>query len=367
MTVGMNDLKNIALPSAWDAAELQRLQLRDGTTYAALIQDINDALQLATQALQNGYMANLFSLTTEAAVEYRIGVSNGYEDHTEYAQPDAQRGETSGHMLPISKKDRKLGWTQDFLEESRRTKIDADIMSLIDDTKDAFEKAVLTRLFKMEEETGKRYGLGSSGYSVPFADGGGGTIAFTPIAVSARGGTFAASHDHYSYKNGITQANLNLAVKDLWEHGFDGPYELIVSLADLGSWQTVANVTGYKEKPDPSVVYGISTSLANVSEDYTGGVTTPYGFCRLHATGRVPTKMWCVTKSWGKNDPRNPLMVRYDELYGFGPKLMVENVSLYPLQGAIAVMKFGVGVNDRVQAVLVENDSSGDYTTPTIS
>lgn len=369
MATGYNDLKNVAIPTAWDAAELVRLSLRDGTTYDSVIRDVNDALGIANGSFTQGYLGGLFSLTTDPAVEYRDGGVNGFEAHTEYGQPDPKRGSTIGHMLPISKQDRKLGWTQDFLEEARRALIDADIASLVQDAKDAFEKAVFTRLFKMEEETGRQYGLGSSGYSVPFVDGGAGTIDFTPLPRPDRMiNAFSTSHNHYQRLNGITQANLETAVDHLWEHGYDGPYELIVSNTDVAAWQTVANVTGFVKRADPLVMYGNSTDLASVGDVYIGGVQTKRGFCRMYANGRIPTTFWAVTKTFGAQDQRNPLRIRWDESYGFGVKLEVQNLSLYPLLGALGVMKFGVGVGmDRSAAVLVRNDSSGDYTTPTIT
>ena len=368
MPLGPNDLKNISLPTAWDSAELNRLRLRDGATYAEVIRDINDALALVNASLQGGYYSQLVSLTTEPTVEYRTGVSNGFEDHTEYGVPDDKRADTSGHMLPLSKQDRKLGWTVDFLEECRRTQIDADVADMAQDAVNAYEKGVLTRHFKMEEETGKRYGLGSAGYSVPFADASAGTIPFTPVAVPNRGGTFLSTHDHYLRLNGITQANLETAVYHLWEHGVDGPYELMISLADLAAWQTVANVTGYVDKADALIQYGSTTSLARVGEEYVGGVKTKYGFCRMVAIGRIPTGYWSVTKAYGPLDQRNPLKVRWDDRFGWGVKLVTEDVSRYPLKGAVGIMKFGVGVGEsRVGAVLVLNAANGDYITPTIS
>jgi len=367
MALGPNDLKNISLPSAWDNTEMSRFALRDGTGYEELIRDINMAINALNAEFRVGYLANLFSITEDLGIEYRTGSSAGFEDHTEYSQPDAQRADVTGHMLPLFKKDRKMGWTNDWLEEARRAHVDADIRAMITDARDALEKALITRLFKMEEETGVRIGLGSGGVSVPFADGGAGTIAYTPPAYPNRGGTFLSTHDHYGRLDGITQANLETQVKHLWEHGIDGPYELLVSLADLASWTNVTNVTGYIEKADPLVMYGNSESLARVGAEYIGGVKTEYGFARLMPLGRIPTTYWGVTKTYGALDQRNPLKVRFDEKYGFGLKLVSENISLYPLTGAVGVLKFGVGVADRVAAVLTENDTSGDYATPTIS
>lgn len=370
MPLGNNDLKNISLPTAWDNTELSRLKLRDGSTYQAVVADIDDALSIVNASLQTGFLANLFSVTTEPALEYRTGVSNGFEEHTEYTKPDPKRAKTTGHMLPLRKVDRALGWTADFLEEARQIQLDADIASMIDDSKNYFEKAVLTRLFKMEEETGKTNGLGAGGVSVPFADGGNGTIAWIPPQNPSRLiNAFNSGHDHYLRLNGITQANLETAVAHVWEHGHDGPFDLIASLADLSSWQNTTNVTGFKPIADPMIQYGVNNDLALVNASvYQGVINTKYGVVRLWTNGRIPTTAWGVVKSFGANDQRNPLRIRYDELFGFGVKLRTEFVSQYPLYGAIGIMKLGVGIGeDRSAAVLVTNAASGDYVTPTIS
>lgn len=369
MTLGVKDLKNVALPGAWDGNELARLRLRDGTTYESLVRDIDSALGIVNAGLNSGYLGRLTSLTSEPAIEYRTGGGNGFEDHTELTQPDRKFAETTGHMLPLKMRDRAMGWTADFLRQARRAQIDADISSLVEDAVDIYEKSIWTRHFKLAEETGKALGLGATGVSVPFADGGNGTIAFTPPPRPDRLiNAFSAAHTHFLVLNGITQANLETAVGHLWEHGVDAPYELVVSLADLGDWQNTTNVTGFKPKADAIVQYGGLDDIALVeSEIYQGAVLTKYGSVRIYANARIPTGYWSVTKSYGAGDVRNPLRVRYDDVYGFGVKLIVNQVTLYPFTAAIGQFEFGVGVSDRVAAVLVENDSSGTYASPTIS
>lgn len=375
MPLGLNGISNVLIPSAWDAAELTRLQLRDGTTYEQIISDVNGALSLVNGELTQGYLARMMSLTTELAVEYRSGVSNGFEDATEFSQPDAKRAETSGHMLPLRSVDRKLGWSVRFLEQARRAQIDADVSSMLDDARNIFEQRVLTRHFKSAEETGRTYGLGAAGVSVPFCNGsvqaiGGSasTAIFVPVPVPARGGAFASSHSHFLRLDGITQANVEAAVYHVWEHGHDGPFELLVSLADLDSWTNATNVTGYVKRADPLVQYGTNVSLANVDQMYIGVVSTKYGPCRMYASGRVPTGYWTVFKSYGDRDQRNPLRVRYDEIFGFGVKLVAERVDMFPLAGAIGRIDFGPGVGeDRTIAVCVKNAGAGNYSDPTIN
>ncbi len=363
------NLKHVSLPSAWDAAELTRLRLADGTTYQQMVADIDGALEIAANMLLNSYYGRLISVTDEVAVEYDSGNVRGFERVTERGRGQGRRGDTSGHMLPLMDFDYQLYWTHLWLRDARRAQIDRQVNGLIANVENLFQKEALTRLFKMEEETGHYFGLGSGGVSVPFCDGGGGTIAYTPTPKPDRGGTFASTHDHYLRLNGITQANLETAVRHLWEHGIDGPYDLVISLADIASWTDTANVTGYVEKPDPSVVYGSGATLAQVEDIYIGGAKTEYGFCRMWASGRIPTAYWGVTKVYGQNDMRNPLKARVPTgQETISAELIVENVGSYPLQGAVPFIRFGVGVGEmREAAVLVENDSSGDYASPAIS
>lgn len=371
MTLGIKDLKNIALPTAWDASKLLSLRLRDGTTYEQIIGDIEAGLSIFNGQLNSGYLGRLLYVTDQPTVEYRNGGTNGFADETEQSQPDRQHAGTTGHMLPLLMKDRGMGWTARFLEEARMPQIDADIASMLEDARDIYEKTVLTRLFKLEEDTGVAKGLGSTGVAVPFADGGNGSIAFTPPPRPDRMiNAFSTSHNHFLRLNGITQANLETAVAHLWEHGHDAPYDLIVAHADLGSWQNTTNVTGFKPKSDPLVQYGGLDDIALVEAGvYEGVVLTKYGSCRIYANARIPTGYWGVTKSYGQNDQRNPLRVRFDPQYGpLGVKLVVNNVTLYPFTGAIAQFRFGAGVGqDRTAAVMVEDDSSGNYASPTIS
>lgn len=367
MALGPNDLKNVAIPTAWDAAEISRLALADGTTYETLIRDINAAVGVFNGSLTGGYWANLLSVTEEAGMEYGQGAGNAFEDATEYGQGDAQRAATSGHMLPLRYLDYKMGWTARWLEDARRVQIDNDINAMLDAARDVFEKRVLTRLFKLEEETGTAYGLGSSGVSVPFADGGNGTIAYTPRPRFDRATAFSSTHTHFLRLNGITQANLVTAVKHLWEHGYDQVYDLLIAQADVSSWSNTTNVTGFKPRADVATQYGQDVSLAIVSDEYIGVVNTEYGTARIKASARIPTGYWGVVKTYGANDPRNPLRVRVKPSRGLGLRLQVDRIDRYPLAGAIPEMAFGVGVGMREAAVLVRNDSSGSYSTPPIS
>jgi hypothetical protein len=363
MALGPNSLQQFALPSYWDAATLEKFRLASGETYDQLVGDIGSALAIANQdVLSDPLNASLMSITTDAAFEYAIGVSNGFTAHTEYGRPDARRGATTGHMLPLNSYDRLLAWTWDFLRKARRVQIDADVASAIQDYKDLWQKQLLTRLFK-ETYTA----VGSSGRSMPIADGGTADATYVPLPFPDRGGTFLYTHDHVRPLDGITQANLETAVGLLWEHGYDAPFDLVVAQADISSWVNTSNVTGFVARGSALVNQGVTADVANVSAAYVGVVLTTYGECRVRATGRIPTTYWAVYKSFGSGDQRNPLVVRVGTDYGSSATLLRgDHIREFPLEEAIIFAEFGVGVGNRVGAVACKNTSS-TYSDPTIT
>ncbi len=362
-TLGPNDLKQYALPTYWDAGKLSQVALESGETYEQLISDIAAGLAMVNgELLRDPLYSGMISLTTDLMSEYAVGVSNGFEVHTEYGLPDTKRGKTSGHMNDLISYDRGMGWTWDFLRKARRPQIDADIASAVKDVRDLWGQQILTRHFK------NTYTAVGTGRSMPYADAGTADSNYVPVNVPDRATAFASSHDHFEDLVGITQANLETAVKHLWEHGYNGPFELLVADADRSSWTDATALTGYVPVADPLIRYGSTQDLAGTdAEGVIGVIETDYGACRLRSTARIPTGFWTVYKSWGAMDQRNPLVVRYQTQFGIGAVLMAgDHIRQYPLENSIMFAEFGVNVMERIAAVCVEN-TSGSYSAPTIS
>jgi hypothetical protein len=364
-TLGPNDLKQYALPSYWDAAELSKQRLEDGSTYEAYISDVTAALAQANAGLlSHPLISSLISITTDPALEYQTGVSNGFQVATEYSRPDGKRGATTGHMLPLIAYDRGLSWTWMFLQKARRVQLDSDIAAVMQDLKNIWSQKILTRLFKETYDA-----VGSAGRSMPLADGGtADSTNYVPPAYPDRGGSFVYTHDHITPLDGIKQSTLETAVKNVWEHGHDSPFDLLIAEADISSWVNTVNVTGYIPRADPLLRYGVTQDIAQVGSDYIGAIETDYGAVRIRATGRIPTTFWAVYKSYGPLDQRNPLRVRYNPKFGVGAVLLAgDHIREYPLENAILWMEFGVGVGaDRCAAVVAKN-TAGSYSDPTIT
>ncbi|MFH0938253.1 MAG: hypothetical protein V1899_03095 [Planctomycetota bacterium] len=365
-TLGPNDLKQIALPAGFDTAYLSQLTLKDGRTYDEYLNDLASALSIANQGLMaDPLVASLCSTTDEASLEYQIGVSNGFQPHTEYGLPDGKRAVTTGTMLPLIGYDRMLDWTWDYLRSARSAQLDANVDSAIADLKDKFQNAVLSRLFK-----GTYDAVGASGKSMPLADAGTADSAYIPVNRPERASAFASSHDHIAPYNGISQAGLEAAVANLWEHGYDAPFTLLIAQADTGSWSNTTNVTGWVKRGATLIRYGTQTDIAAVDSQFIGAIeTSVYGEVQVIANARIPTAFWGVYKSYGAGDARNPLKIRQSADYGLGAVLMSGRqfpIKQFPLEGAMLFLEFGVGVADRVGAAVYKN-TAGAWSEPSIA
>ena len=363
-TLGFADLRETGLPSLWDVTEITKARLADGRTFEQVLADVRTGLTVLNgQLLDMPHYADLFAVQDEPEVEYPIGVTNGWEEATEYGVPDPKRGATTGHMLPLTAFDRALGWTMMYLRKARTAKLDADVRSMITDAKTLWQQKLLTRFFKVEGET-----VGStSNASVPFVDAAATDTTYKPPD-SPEGEAFATSHTHWLRHAAISDANLAITVEHLQEHGYLSPYDLIGARADVASWTAL---TGYKAPEWPGIVYhasGVERAAIPAVSDWFGYVETDYGIVRLWLSPRVPTNYYGLFKGFGRGDPRNPLRVRISRQVGFGFNLVPGNWINAPAHLAVGYGEFGVGVGqERTNGVCVEIDSSGSYATPTIS
>jgi len=363
-TLGFADLRDTALPALWDVTEILKVRLADGSSIESMISDLQTGLRMLNGSLlAMPHYADLIAVQDNPEVEYPIGVSNGFEEASEYGIPEPRRGATTGHMLPLKAYDRALGWTMRYLRKARRNKLDADVRSVVTDARALWQQKLLTRFFT---STGTTVGT-TSNADVPFCDAGATDSTYVP-PVSPEGEAFDSTHTHLLEHAALSDANLAITIEHLQEHGHQSPYDIIAARADAGTW---TGLTGYKAPEWPGIVYHASAvERAGVGEisDYFGYVETDYGVCRLWLTPRVPTAYYGAFKAYGPGDPRNPLRVRIDRNVGFGFTLVDGNWVNLPTHLVVIYTEFGVGVGeDRTNGVLVEIGSGGTYDTPTIS
>lgn len=365
-TLGFSDLKSNVVPGLWDLAEITKVRLADGTTFDAMVADVQAALALVnSEVLADPWVSGLIAVQDTVEVEYPVGNTSGIQESSEYSRPDPKPGSTTGHSIPLKPYDRALGWTMMFLRNARRGRLDADIRGVVTDIRNDVPQRILQRFFR---STAEKVGS-TAGASVPFADGGTADPNYVPLR-SPDGETFASTHNHFLRQAAVNDANVEAAIAHLQEHGHTAPYRIMGSIADISTWK---GLTGWKAPNWNEVVYRDMSSgtdraaISDLSEAF-GFLETAYGIAYVKLTQRIPTAYYGAYKSYGPLDPRNPLRVRINPNWGFGWQLVPGNWINAPLLMAVAYTEWGVGVGeDRTNGVAVEIDASGDYATPTIS
>lgn len=350
MALGWRDTRQLVTLTGVDADELSNLSLRDGTTYAQVVAEMNAALAALNGELLNGRWADIAYFTDEPEVEYRTGSGTTAERHTEYGRPDPRRAETEGHMLPLIPWDYALGWTWDYLRRARLSQVRADIRSGIDAMRNRYRVQLLTRLLKRGDDSGAASGLGATGLSPGFATAAASTgVDFTPP--DNEGTSFTSNHEHYV---GITGGAFTLAVfqdayDELREHGHMPPFDAWIGTADR---TTVEGLTGFVAPADSLIRAATTTDIAVVDPMQYIGVLENF---RIREVRGIPQYYGVFFKSYGRNSPMNPLAVRLDDgerapVVRAFPDPRAGAGPVYPLQYLMLFTEFGVGVNDRTAA-----------------
>jgi hypothetical protein len=364
--LGFGDLKDQTVHALWDLAELKRLELRDGTTFDQMLKEAQDvANAVSSEITRVPVYSSLFSVQDTPDLEYGSFTGGGIQEMTEYSVPDPYRGKTTGHMLPIQMYTRSLGWTFLALENRRRNQLEADLMVVVDDIRQHYQKKVLQQFFRMEA----RLVGATSGASVPLADGGVSDANWVPLR-SPDGEEFLYTHDHYLRQaTPVTQALLVAAIDHLREHGHLEPYELLASDADAATYTAFA---GWRAPTWQGIVYMDTTSgdranLMNI-DSYNGYIETASGVIRVKFMQRIPTGYYGVFKDYGTGSQRSPLRMRIDPDKGFGWSMLPGKFVNDPLSLAVLRAEWDIGTGeDRTNGVLVYNFASGDYVTPVIT
>ena len=365
--LGLNALIDQELHPLWDLDEMKKVQLADGASFDAVLQEVAAALGLLNSDLIGmEHLGQLLAYQDNVTVEYGTGSSeNRFKRSDEYTPPDAYLAELTGHSLPIYSWDGGLGWTRRALRSATRTQIEANVRAVATDAKDLWQKQILERLFSNAvAKVGK-----TAGASIPLCDGGTADSTYIPPR-SPKGETFNNTHLHYLRLNGLTTANLLTAVKHMTEHGHTCPLEMLISEADAAAWKTAAG-TDWKAPTWNEINYQASaTERAGITDvsTYIGFIETSEGIVRVWSSPRVPTKYWGLYKAYGAGDPRSTLRMRINPLLGFGYQVVPGIWANAPISIGVVEVEFGIGIGqDRTNGVLVYNEAAGDYVVPTIT
>ncbi len=372
-TYGPRTTANNIIHTGWDAAELEKLRLQDGTTFAQVVSQLETTIRAVMFDIANGWASELVSFTGEPTTRYRTGVSNAMTRFVEGARGDPQRSEQTGHMLPLIPWNTYLEWTWRYLDnEARMEDIVDDIVDAGKRIKDRWRLSLLTRLLKRGDDSGEKDGLGDTGLSPGFATAAASTgVDFTPISVG--GQTFDSDHEHYvGIAGGVyTNAVFTDARDELREHGHEpgaNGYTFYIGKSDES---TVKGLSDFIPVAQSNVAYGanISLSTANGGGDDNGiyAIGSIDDFTVKVVPG-IPQYYGFGYKSYGSLSQLNPLRVRVPAGLS-APLIRVmpdprSGGGNYPLQNAMLFTEFGVGVKDRTNgtARYVNNATWADGT-----
>lgn len=372
--LGPLTLQNKALPTGLDGARIAQWAMRDGVTYEELVSQVSLALGAANQALFDKW-SWLFYITDEVALEYpNGGTVTPMTELTDVEKPPIKHGTTIGHMLPLKYYGEAIGGTWRYFRDIRSAQLRASITNIVNSGIWRFEQKLLTRFFAIEEEA-----IGASGYSVPFVRGTGGNVDFAPPAYDGK--AFDTSHSHFIGKDIDTGPDtlddcLEAEALTLAEHGHMAPFVSLVSRADIALYRALS---GFVDIVDPivqTIDRGGSTSgpqffsRGNKDIGRIGYYQSDVGLVELIATNRLPEKYGGMGKSYGSNDPRNPLAIRVHPQGGFGFSIVPkssDNVD-FPIEKVDVDLEFGVGVGqDRTNGAASFLVADATYVSPTIA
>lgn len=375
----LTTLSNV-LPLGEDGTRIAQWMLRGGVSY--------DVVRADVVASMNG--VNLEMLSNDGPMVY---VSP--EDHFEYStggsiykmprlsdldRPTPRRGKTSGHMVDLWKVGDAIGGSEDFFMDARPALITTSIAQLISAGRNTWEIDLFTRFFTNTENQ-----LGTYGYDVGFCDAST-TVQYAPLQWNGK--VFSTSHNHYiGYDSGSkTFADVfdGLALT-ITEHGHQPPLMALISEADVVTIRALAN---FIRPLDASTGWdrGGLTSGGTLRQDgetpapppmggrFVGWYDSSYGRLVLFATNRIATGYVGMFKSYGTNDPRNPLVVRIHPQIGFGYYIaeIPSNVTTWPVKVIEVYNRYGISVNGEGQSARTAGAvgllvSGGVFVNPTIS
>lgn len=373
--LGVHTILDRALPTGVDGTRLAQWELKDGTTYQQFVGSLAQALAGFNTEL-NQKWGMLYSITEEFHMEYPDGSSvTPLPQITDVDSPEEIHGTTIGHMIDLRAYGGRVGGSRRYFRDARMAQVRSTIRTIINRAKWRFELDLFNRLF-----TNTEFAIGNAGWNVPFVRGVGGNVDFIPPAYG--GTSFDTTHNHFlgfNSSSSLTHADMiNGLANTVDEHGHMGPFTAIVSRSDVAAYRAL---TKFVEFTSPVIRYidrgaestgnqMFAVGQPNVTEGIFGYFQSDFGQIDLYASARVPTGFAWLGKSYGANDPRNPLAVRVHPVDGFGAYIVPETTDdrQYPLKRLTVEMEHGVGVGeDRTNGAVGYLVAGGSFVNPTIS
>lgn len=308
--------------------------------------DFQDSLE-DYNATSNGLVELLTFRTTDKTFSVLQGAYE-FEDYADYTLPDSQDLSYLELSVGIKDFDLRYAYTWARILESTAAELDGRHAA-------ALQADVRLLLKQVLRAALTKAGLTLGGVTSPAFYNGDGTVP-PPV----KNTTFTGSHNHYLVTAGasIASTDLDAIEADLVHHGFDTDLVLMVNRAQMNG---VKAINGFV--PSASQVHDIK---------YTNMVGDPYfgSYSRLAILEEdwlPPGYMFAFSAQGGPNAQQNPIAFR-ESINPAARGLILQRGTNpeYPLADSFYYRKFGVGVRQRGNGVVMQVTTNATYTSPVL-
>lgn len=357
---GILDTSFIDLPVGLDLAYVEGLRMRNGTSFQEVLNSIDARLSQFNGTI-DPFVASILSITTELYNEVAVPVAFDIEEAGEYTVARPQYAEKQpSPLLPLRKWDVSTEWTEDGLLSMSLSALNLQFDSLLLGMRLNFRKQVLKRLFSASEI---RVDRKTTATNPGLAGSGTGTNVFSgnyPDGTAVPGG-----YTHYIREVAANRAASIIAIRDKILKWYPNAQVHLVGTQTFISAVT-ADTTNFVAAGSQLIRLPAGSAEALVDANLYLGVFATNILVHRTVITEVAGDYGLIYISFGDFDTRNVLAWRYDDLYG--RDAFVRSRAMFPLDQAIVVHRYGIGVSNRVAAGIVQiAGSAGAYQDPTIA
>lgn len=360
MAEGILDFQNIQFPPGIDPARILGFQNRSGVDFGELLRIIDSRLSAAGE-LVDPLVASISKTTTAQTTTGANPLAFAVTERSEYARDRGQRTTLDAYMLPIRDWENGLHMTSMALETMPLEQILLQVDSSILGHRRQERLRCLQRLFAVETWT---FGRQVTGLSPGFAGSGAGNLAFNRPYPDGTAVTLPYTlYSRTAVNTMAATVAARMAELDRW-NGF-GVYDLIGGTNAIAA--IAADATNFVPAGQLLVQPGSAANVAQVDNTQYIGVYMGRIRVRNAATEVADAAAdfrLALVRSYGDNDPRNPLAYRYDPTR---PNPWIDMTNVYPLADAQMYKRYDFGVDDLTGAGLMRFAAAGNYTTPVIA
>ncbi|MDQ3540262.1 MAG: hypothetical protein M3440_06195 [Chloroflexota bacterium] len=361
MPVGTHDYAFLDFPESLPADRAAGMSTASGVPFASILRAASAAMGSITQNISPTAAALTVQTDQEDAGET---FSNPFvvEYSREYSVALPQRGDKISHLLPVRKMDAATQFTEEFLDNVT----DRQIAVSLDGLSNAFRRVPLTAsLGVLFNPAAVPVNENSTTMSPKFIGYDTADPAYGRVSL-ADGTLVASPYTHYQRVDtaGLL-AGIDAAIVKLQARGETGPFDIFPSpnaataIAGLAEFISAGDafvrpaMGDAEAMVDPNVYIGVLRGrdvrvrkpISEIIDDTTNGT-------------------FALVKTYGANAAGNPIAWRFLPKYGLTP--ILRSRSLYPLEYATVIARWGFGVNNRFGAVLTRIAAAGAYVAPQI-